>query len=139
MTDADRVETGRTRLLELLADPYCWEAMQELISEKHPALKPRVGPKPKRGTWAGELQWQMEKKPAGRPASRRSQNIGRRKIAEALRQIGKASSFIDAARQIAKAKNPNLIDRKIEIEAKRIAQSMSDAGKVSKTLKKPPY
>ena len=137
MQDADLVGEARAHLLELLKDPYRWEAMQELIFERHPALKPRVGPKPARGIWASQMQWELEKKPRGRPASRRDLNLQRRKIAEAMILIGKAKSNRDAARQFAKAKNPNLTGRGLEAAVKRIEQSMSDAGKKSKNLKKP--
>ena len=137
LTDGEAVIEAREHLLQLLQDPYYWEAMQELISEKHWALKPWVGRKPKRGTRAGQIQRENEKKPRGRPASSRSLNLRRRKLAEALMQIGKAKSFKDAARLIAKAKDPELSDRKIEAIATHIGKSMADGRQIKRKRKIP--
>ena len=123
-TDADRVLEEKQRLVELLQDPYFAEALSELKGESPELFNRKRGPKLKRGSYAGKIQWRKSR--AGRPPTVRALAYRRLVMAHFYLKYGHGSRLIEAALWIAKHENPSLGKRRLQAEARIIRQQIYD-------------
>jgi len=127
---AAQVEEAKQHLLKLFADPYYYEALQEIRRDAPYPLRGLSGrAQRKRGALSHKLQYGKQRKPVGRPPLKAKQVAhieAWEQIANEAINCGKAKNTSDAVRKILTMTHPKDSQGQIEEDTKRIRQQIFD-------------
>lgn len=127
--DAEQVEQAKRRLLELLKDPYGYEAFQEIRRETPHLFRGLDGKPPPRGRRAALWQYGAPKKEEakrtrGKPAKNWAALEPFARSVQSFIASGRASSIVEGVAKLILDRMPNADPRKVKVLATKIAQAI---------------